>query len=376
MSLIQVRNLLHEDVPKSRLTNAEVAGTTVIRVENSTAMTDGWALQLGEVGGENTEVVLGTAPNVGTINVTTTDFAHPADTPIYFIKYNQVVFERSTAGTTGTATAMTNGTIEYQANDLVTIFDDTSGSSTYGYRTLFRNSTLAINSTESDWTTFAGPSFYSLTKIRERAKNKLWNASWLTDEIVDQWINECKDLMVNKVIQVNEDYALGTVNVGFGTDGLGTVTTADFSQLRRVWVTYNGVDKFLSTKMSVNDFLPTQYFSSAHPYHFFRGDDIVGIKPADSSGTAELVFYRFGTTMVNDTDELPLPMRSYTNIFTDYAYAQALGKDEKFQQKNDHMAVIGGLIADFVSSLGARDKTGPTMIDIVESVTGDDTFIT
>jgi len=374
MSLIQTRNLLHESSPKTRLTNAEEAGTTVLRVENSTAMTAGWALQIGEVGGEQTEVVLGTAANVGTINVSTTDFEHPADTPVYFIKYNQVVFERSDTGTAGTATPMTNGTIEYQANDPYTVFDDTSGSSTYGYRTYYRNSALTTNSTESDWFTFAGPAFYSLAKIRERAKAKLWNAEWLTDDVVDDWINECKDIMVNKVIQTNEDYALGTAEVAIGTSGLGTITTADFSQVRRVWITYNGVDEFQSTKMSSNDFLPTQYFSSAHPYHYFMGDDIIAVKPAEL-GTAKLVFYRFGTTMVNDTDELPLPMRSYTDIFVDYVYAQALGKDEKFTEKNNQMVFVASNVQDFVSSLGARDKSGPTMIDIVEMVSGDDRII-
>ena len=70
----------------------------------------------------------------------------------------------------------------------------------------------------------------------------------------------------------------------------------------KVWVTYNGVDKYQSTKMNVNSFLPDEQFTSNHPGHFFQGDNVIGIKPSDSAGTAELVFYRFGTTMVNDTD--------------------------------------------------------------------------
>lgn len=375
MALIPVRNLLHEDAQFTRLTNTELAGTTVLRVENTTSMSDGWGLQIGETGGEQTEVVLGTAPNIGTINTTALDFDHPADTPVYFIKFNQVVFERSTAGTTGTATPMTGGTVEYQPNSTLTIFDDTSGSSTYGYRAYFRNSALSVNSTESDWITFAGPSFYSLSKVRDRAKSKLWNASWLTDTIVDEWINECKDIMVNKAINLNKDYALGTSAVTFGTNGLGTITDTDYTDVRRVWVTYNGVDKFQSTKMSINDFYPTQYFSTAHPYHAFQGDNTLLIKPSDSTGTAELVFYRFGTTMVNDTDLLPVPMRSYTDIFVDYVYAQALGKDEKFAEKRDQMNEVNVKMEQFVLSLGDRDQTGPEMIDIVDYVSGNDLWI-
>lgn len=365
MSLIRARNLLHEIAPQTRLTHAEVSGTTAIRVENSTALTESWAVQVGAVGGEQTEVVIGTPTNAGTIGVGALTYDHPADTPLSFIKYNQVVFERSTAGTTGTATPMTNGTISYQPDSEYTVFDDTSGSASYGYRTYFRNSVLAVNSTESDWITFAGHSFYSLAKIRERSKNKLWDASWLKDDIVDEWINEFKDELANAVIQTNEDYSLGTVNLAFGTNGLGTITTADFGQLRRVWVTYDGTNKYQSTKMNVNDFLPNQIFSATHPYHYFQGDEIIGIKPSDTAGTAELVFYRFGTTMVNDTDVLPLPMRPFTRSFTDYVKLNGQYKDEKATQENIDLFVAREK-ENFVTSITPRDKTGITMIDLLE----------
>ena len=356
----------------TRLTHAEVAGTSVVRWENPSAFSASWALQIGKTGEERTEVVLlSSASPAGTLGTFTANtlYDHPADTPLYGIKYNQVVFERSTAGTAGTATPMTNGTVTYQGDNTFTLFDDTTGVSTYAYRTYFRNSVLTQNSTESDWLTSAGFSFYSLARIRERAKQKLWNSTFVDDPTIDNWINEWREEMVNAVISVNADYTLGTVGVGFGTDGLGTITTADFSQVRRVWVTYNGQDKYQSTKMNINDFLPTQIFNSSHPYHAFQGDNILLVKPESSGGTAELVFYRFGTTLVNDTDELPLSMRSYTRSFTDYVVSQALYKDDKDGQARLSMAEVQK--NNFVANIGARDKTGPTYVDIVEPTTGE-----
>ena len=174
-----VRNLndLDSKAPITYLSNDEVTGTTIIRAKNTTGLTTGWAFQIGKTGEDKTEIVLGTVSNVGTLTVAALDFDHPTDTPIYGIKYNQVVFEKSTAGTIGTATPITNGTIEYQADSLdrqtgqsYTIFDDTLGTTTDAYKTYFRNSVLALNSLESGWITPTGLTFYSLGKLRQRIR--------------------------------------------------------------------------------------------------------------------------------------------------------------------------------------------------------------
>ena len=99
------------------------------------------------------------------------------------------------------------------------------------------------------------------------------------------------------------------------------------------------------------------------------------VKPADSAGTAELVFYRFGTPLANDTDELAVPMRTYTRSFVDYGVAQALYKDEKDTSADRKMAVLNAQKNEFVLNLGARDKSSNTMIDLTEPITGEDSVI-
>ena len=374
--IIQQDNLLHKDVPKTYLQNTEVAGTTIFRLRNTTGFGSSWAVQIGETGEEQTEILIisGNPPAAGTLGTTTVSstFEHPADTPVYAIRYNQIVWERSTTGTAGTATAMTDGTITYQPSNPLSQFDDTTGSVSYAYRTYFRNSVLSSNSVESDWIVITPP-FYSMAVIRQRIKEKLWNADYLSDPVIDNWTNEWLFEMRNAAISVNEDYALGTVDVGFdGTDGYGTITTTDFKQPRRVWITYNGQDFFQSNKMNINDFLPDEQFSSVHPYHAWLGNTIFQIRPDESGGTARLTYYRIGTQMVNDTDELELYMRGYTKSFVDYGVAQAYYKDNKTVEGQTYLALANGAKEQFKQELAPRDKSGPTLIDIVEAVSGEE----
>jgi len=368
--IIRQDNNLDQNAQVTYLANDVAAGTTALLVKNSTGLTDGWALQIGKTGEERTEIKLGTAANVGTINVATTSFPHPANTPVYFLKFNQIVFERSATGTAGTAVPMTDGTITIQADNPYTQFEDATGSITYAYKTYYKNSALSNNSIESDWIVIT-PEFYWLSSMRERVKEKLWNSSFITDGQIDNWINEWREEMVNAAIAVNQDYTIGTVDVAFSTTGLGTVTTADYKQPRRVDVTYNGSDWFQSTKMMVNETYPNEDFNTTHPYHNWEGDSVVHILPAEDGGTARIYFYRLGTPMVNDTDGLPLSMRGYTKSFVDYSLGQAYQKEGKTPEARDKFGDANAQRGMFVAQISPRDKTGPTMIQFTDVTDGE-----
>src|SRR3990167_1357865 len=378
MSLVRSRNLLHINAPKTFTTFDEVSGTNVLRWKNPNGFSASWAVQVGEVGGEQTEVMLlGVSAPSGTAGTLTasTLYEHPANTPIYGIKYDQVVFEKSASGTTGTGTAITDGTVTYQADHEHSIFDDTGAASTDAYRAFYRNSVTGGTTSESDWQTPAGFSFYSLASMRQRIKDKLWDSDYIKEDItLDNWINEWKDEMVTAAISTNEDYSMGTVDIGFGTAGLGTVTTADFDQIRRFEVTYNGNDFYLSTKKTSNDFLPNQTFLSTHPYHNWLGDAVFQVRPPESGGTARISFYRFGTIMVNDTDVLPLPLRPYTKSFVDYGLAQAFLKDNRSNEYEKLMIVSNAAREVFLNQITNRDKSSGQTIDLVEAISAEDDF--
>lgn len=377
--IIKAENNLALNVPKTYLTNNESSGTNVLRWKNPNGFSASWAIQVGETGQEQTEVVLlGTATPSGTAGTLTANtlYEHPADTPIYAIKYNQVVFERSTAGTTGTATPMTNGTVTVQPDLLFTLFDDTSGSASYGYRSYFRNSVLNVTTTESSWTTSGGLNFYTLGRMRNRIKAKLWNANFVSDDDLDDWINEWQEKMRNAAISVNEDYALGTVDVAFGTAGLGTMTATDFrGGFTRLWVTYNGVDFYQATKQGINNFIPDQIFSTTHPYFYMQGESVFGINPPESGGTARITYPTINTLMSNDTDELPTSMKPYSKSFVDYSHAQALQKDGRKDEAQAKEASAYSELERFKTEISPRNKTGATYIELVENISGDDYLV-
>ncbi len=374
--IIKALNNLDQVAPYSFLSNTEAIGAGTIRVKNINAFSASWAVQIGKTGEEQAEIkMLGTATPSGTalVLVGTTLYEHPTDTPIYSIKYDQIVFERSTSGTAGTATPITDGTITITPDSFYTQFDDADGATTYAYRTYYRNSVGSAVTSESDWLTSAGFSFYCLAKLRERVKNKVTNANFIgNDNVIDDWVNEWLEVMNNKAINVNKDYSLGTVDVAFGTSGLGTITSSDYKEVRRFWVTYDGGASFVeSTKMAIIDYLPNQIFNQSHPYFNFQGDNIFQIHPSDTAGTARLVYYKLTPVLVNDTDELPVSMHSYTKSFVDYGLAQAYYLDGKDTKAAKMEANAGFGLSSFINEITPRSKTGPQFITIVEETSND-----
>lgn len=377
--IIKTLNNLDQFSSFSFLSNGESVGAGTIRVKNINAFQPNWAIQLGATGEETSEIVIagaGAISGTAVVITGTTRYDHQVDTPVYATKFDKVVFMRSTAGTAGTATAMTDGTITITPDSQYTQFDDTSGAVSYAYKTKFRNSVTAEESSDSDWITSSGYTFYSLAKMKSRIKAKLFGNDFIKDDTtIDDWINEWLERMTNAAIKVNKDYSLGTVDVAFGTSGLGTITATDFKEVRRFWTTYDGVTYAQSTKIAINDFLPEETFVNTRPVHFFQGDNIFGVKPYGTGGTARLVYYKTSPVLVNDTDELPVSMRNYTKSFVDYGLSQARYTDEKQGIARDFLASAEAEMERFIQEITPRSKTGPQYITMTDAMTGEDGVI-
>lgn len=370
--LIRVRNLLTDTAPYTNLTQTEAIGTATLHVKNANSFVAQWAIQLGNTGEEQSEIILlsGATPSGTTLASSgTTIYSHPTDTPVYAVKFNQLVISRATAGTSGTVSAL--ATVSITPDGTVTTYDDTSGATTYAYKAQYYNSTIGTASSYSDWITPAGDAFYSLSKIRSRIKNKLLNAGFIgTDDVIDEWINEYLEMMTNAVIDVDKDYAIGTTNVSFsGTADQGTITATDFKQVKRAWITYSGgTDQFEMSAMSLIGYKPGQVFSNQVPKYYFQGDNIFGRQPAADSGTVNILYYKLNPVLVNDGDNLPVPMRGYTNGFVNYALAQAYYKDSKPDQGQIKEGVAMNTLNKFVNESTPRTKSGASYIDIIESI--------
>ena len=374
--LIRARNTLDQTALQTNLSKGGAASASTFYVQNINSFEASWAIQLGKTNEEKTEILLlGTTTPSGTTLTTTTGarFAHPTDTPVYAIKFNQMVFKRSTTGTSGTAAIITNGTESITPDSEYTQYDDTSAVSTYAYKAYYQNSVTGGVSSDSDWITTSGFSFFSLSKIRERIKRKLSSAGYIKyDDVIDDWINEWKEKMTNTAIDVNQDYSLGSTTVAYsGTTELGTITDTDFKIIRRVRFTSDDVNFYTATKMNVTDFEQDETFNESHPYYYMYGENIIGRKPNDATGTACILYYKRNTLLEDETDELPVSMQSYTKSFIDYGLAQAYYLDEKTELASLHEGKANNELERFRMEITPRTRSGPQSIKIVESIEGD-----
>lgn len=371
--IIKVQNNLTNQALNTFLSNGEASGTAVLRVKNVNGFAANLAIQVGNTGEEKSEVKV--ISTVGTVLNTSANLSydHPADTPVYGIKYDQIVFSKSSDGTAGTATEITNGTVSITPDSTFTQFDDTSGAATDAYRTYFKNSVSAVTSSESDWLTSAGFDFYSKAKIRQRTKDKLRTQGLIkSDDVIDDWMNEWLEGLDNSAIKVNKSYSLGTANVSFGTDGLGTVTSSDFKSLKRVWLDYDGVNKYRATDLDVSRINPNEIFVNTHPYYSWRGNNVFEISPPGSGGTAEIMYSKRTTVLDDDTDTLPLFMRSYTSGFVNYCVSEAYYSDKQTDLGDRFLSKAEASKNNFISEITPRDQTGVRTISMTNAVYGED----
>lgn len=349
------------------------AGGTTIPVKNINSFRNLYAIQIGKTGEEQAEVLIVSGTPSGTsVNTSgTIRFDHPIDTPIYSIHYDQIIIKRSTTGTAGSAISLSGGTINITPDSLYTNYNDEYGSASYAYKTQFYNSLSSDVSSESDWFTPGGPSFYSLSKIRERVRSRLYNSSYIKDDsIIDDWINEWLEEMNTAAVKVNKDYLLGSTSIAFGTSGLGTVTASDFMYPRKIEITTDGVNFVKSTKINVNEYDRNDTFSSNAPRHSWEGDTIVRFLPTGVAGTAEMIYSKGEAVLEDETDELPYPMRRYSRSFVNYALHCAYENDQKMDLSETNYSKAQKVKNDFINEISPRDQTGPQFIEMNDSLTG------
>ena len=346
------------------------AGGTALPVRNINPFSADSAVQLGKTGESQSEIrIVSGSPATGTANVSAgVTYDHSLDTPVFDIHFDQIIFLRSTAGTAGTASAI--GTVSITPNSEFTDFDDTTGIATYAYKTQFKNSVSGDLSSESDWFVPGGPTFYSLQSLRGRGKSALFNANYIkSDEVINDWINEWAEQMTNSAIKVNQGYSIGTVAVAFGTAGLGTITSSDFKTANKLEITYDGSNYGNSSEIPLNRVDSGDYFNSLAPRHSWEGDTVFRVNPG-GLGTARITYSKLPTRLVDDTDELPLSLRSYTTSCIEYVLYRAFDNDQKRDYATDHYQKFAKLQNDFIKEITPRDQTSAKYIDLTEGLSG------
>lgn len=381
MNLTITNNLTQVNgIQQTYLGSIVIAGDTSALIRNGAGFNQFWAVQVGQTGEETSEILTQTslsgtvlsfgtsAPNPGGTFL----FPHAIDTPLYQIHYDQIIVYRSTTGTAGPFLVL--GTVSITPDNQYTNYNDPTGAQGYAYYVQYYNSVNSDLSGSSSIFYPGGPTFYSLQKIRQRTKDKLYSAGYIRDNsLIDDWINEAIEMMSNSAIKVNEDYMLGTNQYAFGTNGLGTVTDPLFKpNVVKVEVTWDGTNYIQSTKLAVREYSEQDYLNFAvyQPQHAWQSDTVFEILPHAQGGTAKITYPLRFTPLVNDTDELPQSMKAYTTPIVEYCLGVAYGLDQKDTESQQHMQSYQQGKTDFVAEITPRDMTGAQMIDIVDSLSG------
>ena len=137
-------------------------------------------------------------------------------------------------GTSGPFSAL--ATVSIQPDNQYTQYNDTTGAHGYAYYAQYLNSVTGDLSGSSSVFIPGGPTYYSLQKLRQRVKDKLYSAGYIRDDtLINDWINEWYELMTNAAIKVNQGYLLGTNMFPYAqSNGLGTVTDPSYKQADQI----------------------------------------------------------------------------------------------------------------------------------------------
>ena len=146
-----------DGLEKTFLTATAQSNANSFKVQNADRIPTGSLIMLGEMGMEQTEV-LTTASGATNTTLSTTGnskFSHAPDEPVYKLRYDKVMFYRSTAAD-GTYTLIATVDIDVDNRNLKTEYQDLLGSGTSFYKTKFINSLTSEETEFSDYISAQG----------------------------------------------------------------------------------------------------------------------------------------------------------------------------------------------------------------------------
>ena len=317
---------LTKNAKYSYLTTNYNSGVSAVVVKNSNvATTNDYAL-LGEFGSQQAEIVKISSVTAATktLNLSAaTSYAHPQDTKVTILRYNQVKFYQ-TAAATFSASENPLGTENIQAYKTHTIYQDATNTTGYGWF-CFYNETTAKITTNSNAIPYAGFDQSSVKEIFDEFFSLLNNKEMklVSHEDAFRWLNEGYNKAQNELNLVNFSYKVEAewdVTTTSGTQEYDL--PSDFSNLRSVTNSDGEPIGFIPlSKVPKND--ADNSYSINDVKYFLRGK-YIGFSPVPTSTDTYYAYYQARASKLSSYyDNLDLPDNNFYPLIDFMLYRAA-----------------------------------------------------
>jgi hypothetical protein len=210
-------------------------------------------------------------------------------------------------------TAVVGTITNLSADEEYTVLEDATAVSTDYFKIKYYNSHSGTYSDFSDSLSQTGFTRYALAsiqdhilKVAEDVKEKR-----ITRDMITEWVNQWKDLLANRIIEINEKYFIVYREYKL-TSGIAEYDLiGNVVRLNKVEANLDGGDSYRVMWEDLEDDNPDYVYSASNPRYYLNAGKI-GFRPTPTaSGTAKIWQEEIPADLTNDGDELEAPMRYY-----------------------------------------------------------------
>lgn len=354
----------HPDIsknPNTFLAAKAAAGATSITVKNWQPFVDDDYVVVGKPGAESTEIRQLTAtPTTSSVAVDALLFDHPADTPVTFIKVNQVKIYRSTNGGSSYSLLTTKA---IAIDELFTFHDDGSSDATYLYKTTFYNSTSTYETGYSPAIIATGYTPYSLKFMQDRVLEQFPDPEekYITRDLITHAFQDFQDELVEALLKQQKTNYFTTTNEDSPTSltsGTAKYNLPDgFISMIRLDVSYDGINYNRAFPIDPGFGQPDDVYNKTRPFYEFIGTQFK-LRPTPDSNSGKYKYWAntLPAQLEDPDDELSVYLRAWKRGFTYRALQMAKYKDKKQDEGDMWGKLADRVIKEAVAVLSVRQE--------------------
>lgn len=296
----------------TRLSTDDAAAATTSTVENNQGFAVNDLTVFGSPGVEKSEIVTLTSVSGNeTIGHSAgLKFAHGAQTRIAQIAYNQVEISRATSQS-GSYSVVT--TTDLTIDEIYTVYNDTSGTSSSWYKIRYKNSVTGAFSDYSPEVQATGYDEDSLFNMTEEVLEDFNDpdAEQVSRLKIRRYLRAAVRKLTLRLIKAMPDYRKARATQALTISDNSYSLPTRFLAFQYAVVSYDSTtesDGYKATFENEADTDPNVTYITSDPRISFRGEEfIIKPTPTSSSGMAFLYYWDYPASMTDDDDTHGLP---------------------------------------------------------------------